>query len=1681
MVLDEIDERDNITHNSDVCTKVCSASRITRFGAIGIILLIMALVFSAGVASAAVSTIIVNTDRYVVLDDPIEDGGTAASPYVLPQSGGWLATNDRWGGQQTTIGAYALIMGDDGQPMSGTTINFTIKNPVGTTRISGSSVTNASGVANFFEDLDNAKYYGVWSIEADSGGLTSSTTFVYNWWGCAWGDGCGGFDRHDDRDPNNEGSAAANSPYMASWEKVTIKEPEHNIDLYNPPNSGGDSGDFGDDYCTVCHQTYDGNPTNSISTGTVTKDWFVDDVHSSKRCDEPLCHDPGSEFANHNDGTMVIGDCDNCHTRTNFSMKTTLSGSGSTAVSSYSNGSSAYSEYHTSSSTVPCVICHGPMHNITKPDPTVGGLDSDTEDSHCTTCHESQGNHTVGSNPVYCTACHSQDAHVIGVIDKTSSTYPPAFVNVSATNAMEVTDCIECHQPGPEATYFASLTDLSGYGYTIDYTPATPTHKNHNGTITCTECHNGTDSNTFHNIEFIKPDATFSTSNATAAECMDCHTTPEATMLSNFSTLSDKQKESHGPTANCTICHNNTYHSVWLLNNTGTYIENGTTTLSTNEMTNCTACHQGSDITSTEIGVSNFPKVAVPMQHSNNASNGSLWNGTPYWDSTNETDKCMFCHVNTSTGELEVHSTNAIGKSIYIQGSNETIADDTFNGYWCANCHLQSAYDYNGTAFSPIPPPTIKINNTGNITSYAYASLAWYNHSFLTTFDDDICSSCHALAGELPRPGSNITTLMHNVEYGIEANSNCVGCHVQNGAAGIHYIDRGAINASTSIHSGLNSAVARSGNAVDDDKICWGCHSTNGTEPVAHPDRKANPWKCPDCHVGNQPGIANLTSVASAPIVYEHYKGANVSVNNATFVVDSCIKCHSVSGLVNSSYTDENITARAEVAHYGFYDGASTTYRTGASADCAYCHQNATSDFKTVMTKSVYSSNMTNHTTWSDSPTCTNSTCHAGGWLHNLSLQKPALNDNLCDNAGCHSSKPKHNSQVNCINCHTNDSSTDADIHSIKFLQIDATYSASNSSATAADCTTCHQGSTVSITTINVSSLPKIQFPMQHSNNASNGSIWNATGYWTNQSTACDYCHGDTIHDASALGKPDQFNGSNLIGATDFTNGTWCASCHYQGYSDYATTITTMSPVPPEISNNTTYAPSGISGYLNHSLSTYNDSACNACHYPNAANSTLLMHGTQVGSGGGPDCASSSCHGLSGAKPVNITAMNLSAHNELNSATTSGVSLTAGNITKACWLCHDDGLQPTIEDHNGYNSISVKGCDDSTCHNDPSSSVYMASHSSNTSAVYVQTNSTTTTCEFCHSLTDVNISTNITQTGTIDMMIESGASFVNTTAHYVRDPVNATTDEHSVIDTVGWDGGSQGCVYCHKTDNATKFNSIDIRGSSSSAHSTGENCYVCHIRGTTTLHDAGVFNATAGGPDCVYCHANSTSPSNDVNYSAMNTSMHANVNSGANTTNVSDPLNAACWACHGNGSNPGNQHPNNSATSPYNNTYLNPLDCTSGNCHTSNNTLYSAPAVYEHIPGNTSIFPTIGYGTLTTCVFCHNNSINTTYTEPAFGSFEPAVGDNSSDAIVAHYGLNTSLLTPTTDCNLCHRGSIANVTDYNVTESSIRHPAKTNESTFCKNCHGQPTSSFHNDAMDYGQGDIHMSFDWEND
>lgn len=600
---------------------------------------------------------------------------------------------------------------------------------------------------------------------------------------------------------------------------------------------------------------------------------------------------------------------------------------------------------------------------------------------------------------------------------------------------------------------------------------------------------------------------------------------------------------------------------------------------------------------------------------------------------------CPVCHPGyasdkTATGTdgkvygktADVHSNRTCeychGNWAYITGTGNGIPKMPS----CYECHPV----LNSNVLSISTLANLAAGNGISVFSYNYdlkKPLAAHNGTMYSLTDSVPCLVCHGPAHNNSKPYNAVSssndvteneqcwTCHTNRATSHKSNTNCVSCHSQDthtivsAGAGpdclschnttgstTHKVDASAM--AQGGHANLNSNAAASGVPAENKK-CWGCHQTGGTQPTDMGDRYANPYKCYDCHNATKP----YANVNGALTVSEHFKnGTDIqSAISATDNSTSCQVCHNVSEM-KVSYTDNEFTEYSLASHYG---RVRSDLRDGGSTSCKYCHQNTSTAFSGAMTnaanKAIDNHSINNPLT---NPGCTDSTCHNTGLIHNSTLTKPVLilqNSSYCTTT-CHgpggfaslNNKEQHSGVVNCTQCHLNSSRS---IHPVQYLQQDRT-TWSTSKASAVNCNDCHQGT-------GFLNSPIIPDPLKHSNSLNNGSIWGI--FWTSEQNSCVYCHNDTKHNVTALGKINALINSNNVKNGLLTTTGWCADCHYNDSVNTNYKGNQWNPVPPLITVKNT----ANGGWINHSgylTQGFNDSKCNSCHALNGSYTSTSLN-----------------------------------------------------------------------------------------------------------------------------------------------------------------------------------------------------------------------------------------------------------------------------------------------------------------------------------------------------------------------------------------------------------------------------------------------------------------------------------------
>ncbi len=768
-----------------------------------------------------------------------------------------------------------------------------------------------------------------------------------------------------------------------------------------------------------------------------------------------------------------------------------------------------------------------------------------------------------------------------------------------------------------------------------------------------------------------------------ANKCISCHNDTGYPDDTDQDGVNAPYKRPHNNTIMCEICHGPDPHNITFIQPDGTF---GSISLSAG----CPDCHIAKIPQQNNSNFTNAP-IVPRLKHSSHPGNGTIWGS--YWNSSqNAYSSCNFCHGETK------HEVTATGRVTYLLSGPNNIRNGSLSiTTFCADCHLNDSNpNYRGSMWSPAPP-LITVNNTGKEF--------WINHSTYLSggFKDINCKPCHALNGTYAATSLNYS---HSLDMGLNGGRDCISCHY-NGSI-YHNIDIDAANISA--HSGMNQQNATNAGVEAPNGACWACHDTDG-DIANNPDSLVmgdifnTPKKCVDCHLPGGRYYSQSVSWGGLTVSEHYFEGAGIRAGNSTSNISSCINCHeniSEMTLPNNdtdygSFTGDGVRltgGNRSFYHYGRSRSDIRTWESGMTANCSYCHQNTSTAFSGAMINASYNSSLKNHSLNATSPDCFNPVCHGSGWLHNITLTRPALslpNTTFCLN--CHPTRQEHNGSVNCTGCHIDTGSRDT-IHPIKYIR--DTGSFATSKANAVNCTGCHRTQFANFP--NVPIIPDLK----HSNSLSSGRKWG--NYWDNTSmiTACYFCHREDVHNASIIGNVSLIKGSNKFNDPYLNNSMWCAACHYnnntQGYRGDL-----IYPEPPEILNRSGKVPDHASDstpFFNHSnISFFNDSHCKSCHgsllggYPET--SLNFSHRVSEG-GGGDDCIS--CHnrsatGAPASLRVDGSAIKEGVHRNLNMNAPG--SRASDPVNRACWACHGDGTEPS---GHPARYKSPRKCESGDCH-----------------------------------------------------------------------------------------------------------------------------------------------------------------------------------------------------------------------------------------------------------------------------------------------------------------------------------------------------------------------------------------------
>ncbi|MEA1907841.1 MAG: NosD domain-containing protein, partial [Euryarchaeota archaeon] len=500
---------------------------------------------------------------------------------------------------------------------------------------------------------------------------------------------------------------------------------------------------------------------------------------------------------------------------------------------------------------------------------------------------------------------------------------------------------------------------------------------------------------------------------------------------------------------------------------------------------------------------------------------------------------------------------------------------------------------------------------------------------------------------------------------------------------------------------------------------------------------------------------------------------------------------------------------------------------------------------------------------------------------------------------------------------------------------------------------------------------------------------------------------------------------------------------------------------------------------------------------------------------------------------VNLTAMKLAMHTDLSGAFRTGDDLQGTSRTfiewlqdreytteqianistdnAICWACHStNGTPPAPNFHsdramNPYKCPKCHGPEDSQPPHTKGLVAAIDNHGPTTKgagSVYIQTDvGTNGSCEDCHA-PSVLPSSYIGElevwkyTPSKDFVDYTGTTTRGNVSHYGLNRSQGLDILNSGSPNILCN--TSDCLYCHcnSTNGLVWGNAPDVSGNMYGADTSNlSECYTyCHVlpdyigsvNETTVPHFHNRSLYAGGGPNCTMCHddmggSNPYSVQSRVNVTSIVHGIHANVTN--NTIGIVtgiDPRSKACWGCHqSDGMEPQGMGDRNGIVDPSKKPWT-CEDCHARSSEWNASTNYGEtwissgyppnrlpPRIYTHQPNSTTLKTNVGGAGM--CVDCHIRSTDTDHNDTAEKVLGNTVFSNTS-----HYGEVAGLVTPTTNCSVCHCnvagggrwGGAPQVLHGNTTDC-------TNVADGCYVCHStdnQVSADFHASNLLSGEG-----------
>ncbi len=884
--------KDRIRNSREKSGKnACNVVRTSNAGIVILGILISILLMSS--AASAGQLLKVSSDRHSVF-----------SP--------WTGKNDTSLSMNFT--GYALLLGTDGMPISGQSITFEIYNGSGKLKKTINNDTQQNGLARVSYDTypdfasSTDSDYGNWTIKAyltSDPTVKGSTNMSILAGGTAIDSGCRSY-CHETRTATG---AKPKSPYTASYGSTSSRA----VAAHLESNHNGEA-------CFLCHPGYAEKSARG-RTGL----GYTGDVHKNRACD--YCHGDWTYIrGSTGNGIPKMPSCYECHPINNsnpsiISTLANLPGGNGISIYSYNFSNKAPLTAHngTDSSlikSVPCIICHGPAHNNTKPDPAPANTNAVTEPSQCISCHGQK--HFAGTS---CTDCHSQNAHAI---------QKPSLAN-----------CALCHP-----TYVTAVNN-SKHNQTLN--AAAPT---------CTGCHTGYDVQ--HTGKIVNESNTCRNSG--------CHETKDERHRTNLTSPSD-----------CTQCHFANTTKPFSLN-ASLYVNDHNLTIIRNfyqyNLSGAGNPVAGMPLTSNGgVGAGTFPYYSCTMASCHSHANLKIENASQTWVQSNHARSLRYPAANDSWNNC-AKCKSPLNYNDSLKTLNPFIAAADWQGINCRVCHnlhnrsFSSGAGpiafYNATQSSTVGYDVYdKVSNATELcekchTGTTHNSQFSGTHKTVVGFD---CADCHlntankTLFGERAR--FNYESHMFEVKNTTSSVTGCEVCHKAEDHTFPYTVNHDGKATCEACHDKTVSRNATGYAMSSDGKYglyndtatgeisSWkDSHGAPATWPLHNISKEVSCLKChgtksaannSDRDTLLAPQIQPLGGVACTSCHDNTYESAWSSSkhNNSGAGAPTCTGCHTGYDVQHTGLIVNNLTTCINChanGVNGFYQ------RHTSSADCTQCH-----------------------------------------------------------------------------------------------------------------------------------------------------------------------------------------------------------------------------------------------------------------------------------------------------------------------------------------------------------------------------------------------------------------------------------------------------------------------------------------------------------------------------------------------------------------------------------------------------------------------------------------------------------------------------------------------------------------------------------------------------------------------